>query len=102
MKNRVGNGGLNLMFTAWRFTGSAVNMQWKFLRGNQDLPDGHNTRIIDLDGDGKDEIAEIGFVLNGDGRLRYSLGPQGVIHGDRFHIAKMDPSRAGLQGYGVQ
>ncbi|GIF41805.1 rhamnogalacturonan lyase family protein [Actinoplanes xinjiangensis] len=102
MKNRVGNGGFNLMFTAWRFTGSAVTMQWKFLRGNQDLPDGHNTRIIDVDGDGRDEIAEIGFVLNGDGRLRYSLGPQGVVHGDRFHIAKIDPNRAGLQGYGVQ
>jgi rhamnogalacturonan endolyase len=102
MKNRIGNGGFNLMFTAWRFTGSAVTMQWKFLRGNQDLPDGHNTRIIDVDGDGRDEIAEIGFVLNGDGRLRYSLGPQGVVHGDRFHIAKIDPNRAGLQGYGVQ
>jgi rhamnogalacturonan endolyase len=102
MKNRIGNGGFNLMFTAWRFTGSAVTLQWKFLRGNQDLPDGHNTRIIDVDGDGRDEIAEIGFVLNGDGRLRYSLGPQGVVHGDRFHIAKIDPNRAGLQGYGVQ
>ncbi|MEV4276476.1 hypothetical protein [Actinoplanes xinjiangensis] len=102
MKNRIGNGGFNLMFTAWRFTGSAVTMQWKFLRGNQDLPDGHNTRIIDVDGDGRDEIAEIGFVLNGDGRLRYTLGPQGVVHGDRFHIAKIDPNRAGLQGYGVQ
>ncbi|GIE99226.1 carbohydrate-binding protein [Paractinoplanes rishiriensis] len=102
MKNRVGDGGFNLMFTAWRFTGSAVSMQWKFLRGNQDLPDGHNTRIIDINGDGKDEIAEIGFVLNGNGTLRYSLASQGVIHGDRFHIAKMDPNRAGLQGYAVQ
>ncbi|GAA1617402.1 carbohydrate-binding protein [Actinoplanes couchii] len=102
MKNRVGSGAFNLMFTAWRFTGSAVTMQWKWLRGNQDAPDGHNTRIIDVDGDGRDEIAEIGFVLNGNGTLRYTLGPQGVVHGDRFHIAKMDPSRPGLQGYAVQ
>jgi rhamnogalacturonan endolyase len=102
MKNRIGNGGFNLMFTAWRFTGTAVTMQWKFLRGNQNLPDGHNTRVIDVDGDGRDEIAEIGFVLNGDGRLRYSLASQGVVHGDRFHIAKMDPNRPGLQGYAVQ
>ncbi|MEV7232080.1 RICIN domain-containing protein [Polymorphospora sp. NPDC051019] len=102
MKNRIGNGGFNLMFTAWRFNGSTLAQQWKFLRGNQNLPDGHNTRIIDVDGDGRDEIAEIGFVLNGDGRLRYSLAPQGIVHGDRFHIAKMDPSRPGLQGYGVQ
>ncbi|WP_151478787.1 rhamnogalacturonan lyase family protein [Streptomyces albicerus] len=102
MKNRVGDGGFNLMFTAWRFTGSTLTQQWKFLRGNQNLPDGHNTRVIDVDGDGRDEVAEIGFVLNGDGTLKYSLGPQGVVHGDRFHIADMDPNRPGLEGYGVQ
>jgi rhamnogalacturonan endolyase len=102
MKNRVGNGGFNLMLTAWRFTGSTLTQQWKFLRGNQDLPDGHNTRSIDVDGNGTDEVAEIGFVLNGDGTLRYSLGPQGVVHGDRFHIADIDPNRPGLEGYAVQ
>jgi hypothetical protein len=102
MKNRIGSGAFNLMFVAWRFTGGTLTQQWKFLRGNQNLPDGHNTRIIDVNGDGTDEVAEIGFVLNGNGTLRYSLGPVGVIHGDRFHIAKMDPSRPGLQGYGVQ
>jgi hypothetical protein len=41
-------------------------------------------------------------VLNGDGTLRYSMGPKGIIHGDRFHIADMDPGRPGLEGYGVQ
>ncbi|WP_170184962.1 carbohydrate-binding protein [Saccharothrix texasensis] len=102
MKNRIGSGDFNLMFAAWRFTGSALTMQWKFLRGNQNLPDGHNTRIIDVDGDGKDEIAEIGFVLNGNGTLRYTLGPAGVVHGDRFHLADLDPGRPGLEGYGVQ
>ena len=102
MKNRIGNGGFNLMMSAWRFTGGSLTQQWKWLRGNQNAPDGHNTRIIDVDGDGKDEVAEIGFVLNGNGTLKYSLGPRGVVHGDRFHIAKMDPSRPGLQGYGVQ
>ncbi|MGI5149406.1 hypothetical protein ACQEVC_24160 [Plantactinospora sp. CA-294935] len=102
MKNRIGSGAFNLMITAWRFTGTAVTQQWKWLRGNQNAPDGHNTRIVDVDGDGRDEVAEIGFVLNGNGTLRYSLGSQGVVHGDRFHIAKMDPNRVGLQGYGVQ
>ncbi|MFD6276343.1 hypothetical protein ACFWFI_12335 [Streptomyces sp. NPDC060209] len=102
MKNRVGSGAFNLMTTAWRFDGSTVERQWKWLRGDQDAPDGHSTRIVDVDGDGKDEIVEIGFVLNGDGTLRYSLEPEGVIHGDRFYIAKMDPDRPGLQGYGIQ
>ncbi len=102
MKNRIGSGDFNLMMCAWSFTGQALTQQWKFLRGNQDLPDGHNTRVIDVNGDGRDEVAEIGFVLNSNGTLRYSMAPQGIIHGDRFHIAKIDPSRPGLQGYGVQ
>ncbi|NGY65249.1 hypothetical protein G7043_40780 [Lentzea sp. NEAU-D13] len=102
MKNRIGSGAFNLMMGAWQFDGQELTQQWKWLRGNQNAPDGHNTRVIDVNGDGTDEVAEIGFVLNGNGTLRYSLGPSGIIHGDRFHIAKMDPSRPGLQGYGVQ
>ncbi|KPM36727.1 hypothetical protein AK830_g9853 [Neonectria ditissima] len=94
--------GVGYLDAAWTFDGSDVTMEWKWLRGDQDAPDGHNTRIIDVNGDGKGEVAEIGFMLNGDGSVRYLLGPEGIIHGDRFHIAKMDPSRDGLQGYGVQ
>lgn len=102
MKNRIGSGAFNLMMAAWQFDGQSLTQQWKWLRGNQNTPDGHNTRVIDVNGDGTDEVAEIGFVLNGNGTLRYSLGPAGIVHGDRFHIAKMDPNRPGLQGYGVQ
>jgi hypothetical protein len=102
MKNRKANGDFNLMQTAWNFTGSALTMQWKWLRGSLNAADGHNTRVVDVDGDGTDEVAEIGFLLNGNGTLRYSLGNAGIGHGDRFHIARMDPGRAGLQGYGVQ
>ncbi|MFD7770421.1 hypothetical protein [Streptomyces sp. NPDC059787] len=103
MKNRIGQrGSFNLMYTAWTFDGSTVERKWKWLRGDQEAWDGHNTRVIDVDGDGKDEIAEVGFVLNGDGTLRYSLADQGVLHGDRFYIADMDPERPGLEGYGIQ
>ncbi|AMW14478.1 hypothetical protein A4E84_36340 [Streptomyces qaidamensis] len=101
MKNRVGNGGFNLMVTAWSFDGSNVDMQWKWLR-NRNHPDGHNSRCLDVDSDSDNEFAEIGFVLDGDGSLLYSMGGQGIVHGDRFHIADMDPSRPGLEGYGVQ
>jgi len=102
MKNRVGKGGFNLMINAWTFDGSKVEQKWKWLRGEQSAADGHNTRVIDVDGDGKDEVAEIGFVLNGDGTLRYSLADQGIGHGDRWYIGKLDPDRPGLQGYGIQ
>ncbi|KAF4777008.1 hypothetical protein HER10_EVM0010607 [Colletotrichum scovillei] len=102
MKNRIGSGDFNLMYVTWTFDGTSLKQKWKWNRGDKNSPDGHNTRIIDLDGDGKDEVLEIGFALNGDGTERYTLGDQGIIHGDRFHLAKIDPDREGLQGYGVQ
>ncbi|MFD7770443.1 hypothetical protein [Streptomyces sp. NPDC059787] len=102
MKNRIGSGDFNCMITAWRFDGKGLNRQWTWKRGDTNAPDGHNTRIVDIDGNGTDEIAEIGFVLDGDGSLRYSMASQGIVHGDRFQIADIDPTRPGLEGYGVQ
>ncbi|MEJ8303341.1 hypothetical protein [Saccharibacillus sacchari] len=102
MKNRKPNRSFNAVVAAYRYTGNNLALQWTWKRGSQAASDGHQMRIIDVDGDGKDEIAEIGFVLNGDGTLRYSLADQGVIHGDRFYIGDLDPNRPGLEGYGIQ
>ncbi|KAI8721487.1 RGI-lyase domain-containing protein [Fusarium sp. LHS14.1] len=104
LKNRRQDKNFNLLMLSWTFDGKALKQQWKWDRGTKysEYPDGHNTRILDVDGDGKDEVFEIGFTLNGDGTIRYTLHDQGVVHGDRFHIAKMDPERDGLQGYGIQ
>lgn len=101
-KNRNADKSFNCVVSAYRWSGSNLSMEWKWLRGSQNAPDGHQMRIADVDGDGKDEIAEIGFVLNGDGTLRYSLAGSNVIHGDRFYIGKLDPNRSGLQAYGIQ
>ncbi|KAM6509775.1 hypothetical protein FALCPG4_017420 [Fusarium falciforme] len=104
LKNRRQDKNFNLLMLSWTFDGKALKQQWKWDRGTKysEYPDGHNSRILDVDGDGKDEVFEIGFALNGDGTVRYTLHDQGVVHGDRFHIAKMDPKRSGLQGYGIQ
>ncbi|KAF4966730.1 hypothetical protein FSARC_5622 [Fusarium sarcochroum] len=104
LKNRREDKDFNLLVVAWTFDGKTLKQEWKWARGDkyEAYPDGHNSRILDVDGDGKDEYVEIGFVLNGDGTVKYSLGEKGIIHGDRHHIAKMDPKRKGLQGYGVQ
>lgn len=102
MKNRRADLGFNLVYAAWSFDGEALTQEWEWHRSGINAPDGHNTRIIDVDRDGTDEIAEIGFVLNGDGTLRYSLADSGVVHGDRFQIGDLDPNRPGLEGYGVQ
>ncbi|HYO09278.1 MAG TPA: carbohydrate-binding protein [Tepidisphaeraceae bacterium] len=102
-KNRVGSGSFNETVQTYRFDGTSITRQWKWNRGSAPAPDGHQFRIIDLDGDGKDEFCEVGFTLNSNGTFRYSLQTiAGVIHGDRFHIGDLDPNRPGLEGYGVQ
>ncbi|KAJ3547567.1 hypothetical protein NM208_g1456 [Fusarium decemcellulare] len=104
MKNRREDKNFNMLITSWTFDGKALKEQWTWDRGTKysEYPDGHNSRFLDVNGDGIDEVCEIGFCLNGDGTVRYTLNKQGVVHGDRWHIAKMDPSRSGLQGYGIQ
>lgn len=100
-KNRNADKSFNCLVAAYNWNGGNLNFQWKWLR-NVSAPDGHQMRIVDLDGDGTDEIAHIGFVLNSNGTLRYSLASSNVVHGDRFYIGKLDPNRSGLQGYGIQ
>jgi hypothetical protein len=101
-KNRNTDGSFNLMVCAFKFSGSNTTVQWKWLRGSTNAPDGHQIRIIDVDGNGTDEVCDIGYCLNSNGSLRYSLAGQGIVHGDRTQIGKLDPNRAGMQGYAVQ
>lgn len=100
-KNRIGSGGFNLVIAAYDYD---VNLtaRWKWFRGNQNCPEFHQQRIADVDLDGKDEVCDGGYVIDDDGTLLYSLGPKGVVHGDRFHIGDFDPDRPGLEGYGIQ
>ncbi|CAM3553166.1 hypothetical protein [Marinicrinis lubricantis] len=102
-KNRNPDKSFNMLIAAYHLEGEQLVMDWKWLRDSEGLaPDGHNIRLADVDGDGKDEIAHIGFVLDDDGTMLYSLTGSNVVHGDRFYIGKMDPNRPGLQGYGIQ
>ena len=55
--------------------------------------DDHNTHVVGLDGDGKNEVGGIVFMLNGDGTLRCDMTTSGIGHGDRWQIIRMDPSR---------
>jgi hypothetical protein len=102
MKNRVGSGPFNMMVLAYDFDGTHITQKWKWTRGSANAPDGHQIRNIDVDQDGKDEYVNIGFVLNGGGTMKYSLGAAGTVHGDRYHIGDLDPDRPGLEGFGVQ
>jgi rhamnogalacturonan endolyase len=103
MKNRMDNKTFNRNLAAWTFDGVKLTEEWVYDDQNAGSgSDGHNTRIVDVDGDGRDEVGEIMFMLNGDGTLKYDMTTSGIGHGDRWQIAKIDPTRPGLQGYGVQ
>jgi hypothetical protein len=100
-KNRVASGAFNLVMTSFDYQAGKLIQRWKYLRGNQGgAADYHQQRILDLDRDGKDEVADGGYVLDDNGKYLYGI--PGAIHGDRFHIGDLDPDRPGLEGYGIQ
>lgn len=104
MKNRIGDTDFNQMFVAYDYNGTAITQKWKYLSAPVDADNGHNIRLVDVDGDGKDELADTAQVINGDGTLKYNMryGTPSIGHGDRFFIGDLDPDRPGLEGYGVQ
>ncbi|WP_438022537.1 hypothetical protein [Sorangium sp. So ce233] len=101
-KNRIGRGGFNMAATVYDFDGSRLSQRWKYIRDGRGGSDFHQLRILDVDGDGKDELADGGYVIDDNGTVLYNLGTQGVVHGDRFHITDLDPARPGLEGWGIQ
>jgi fibronectin-binding autotransporter adhesin len=103
-KNRTGDAGFNEMCTAWDWKNGTLVQKWQFFtdRYSKTIPHGHQIRIIDLDGDGKDEICPQGHVVDDDGSLLYTLSDQDIFHGDRFFIGDLDPNRPGLESYGIQ
>lgn len=106
-KSRNADKSFNRLQAAWNFDGTNLNQEWAVKPYGASYSahgaDGHQMRIMDFDSDGKDEIGHVAFTLNGeDGSLMYDLGNDGVVHGDRWHVGKLDPYRPGLQGYGVQ
>ncbi|MGQ7944677.1 rhamnogalacturonan lyase family protein [Flavobacterium sp. WC2509] len=103
-KNRTGDTDFNDMTTAWDWKNGTLVQKWQFISAQQQksLPTGHQIRIIDLDGDGKDEICPQGFVIDDDGTLKYTLADKDIYHGDRFFIGDLDAKRPGLEMYGIQ
>ncbi|HEX2855701.1 MAG TPA: carbohydrate-binding protein, partial [Opitutaceae bacterium] len=98
-QNRNASGSFNQQHYCYTWNGSSsLTLKWKV---NNNSARGHQMRIVDVNRDGTDDMAHLGFALSGvNGAVLYTLA--GVNHGDRYHIADMDPARAGLEGYGIQ
>ena len=100
-KNRVGSEGFNLVISTYDFKSNIASQRWKFLRtstaGGADF---HQIRTVDVDGDGKDDVCDGAYVLDENGKVLYNITI--ANHGDRFHIADIDPDRPGLEGFAIQ
>ncbi|MDR0573162.1 MAG: InlB B-repeat-containing protein [Tannerella sp.] len=87
---------------AWDWDGEALSQRWLFdsnTAGSQYKGQGnHNLSVADVDNDGKDEIIYGSLTIDDDGSAMYTIG---LGHGDAMHVGKLDPSRPGLQYFGV-
>lgn len=99
--NRADSGAFYRQFTAFDFRNGIVTQRWTLAQNQAVLPgsEGHQIRIADVDNDGKDEICDLGHVIDDDGT---QLFHNELTHGDRFHIADLDPDRPGLETYAIQ
>ncbi|KAK8847864.1 hypothetical protein M9Y10_018900 [Tritrichomonas musculus] len=106
LKNRDKRNNFHMIVAAFSFNEKKeFAMDWYWARDdepNHVCHDGHHFRLADSDMDGKDEVHEIGFALNGDGKLRYDIGKNGIGHGDRFYVGRYNKDDSTMMGYGVQ
>ncbi|TCM91046.1 fibronectin type 3 domain-containing protein [Paenibacillus sp. BK033] len=58
----------------------------------------HNMSVGDVDQDGKDEILFGALAIDDNGEALYSTG---LGHGDAMHFGDLDPTRPGLEVFGV-
>ena len=102
LRNRNSDKSFNDIIVAWTWNGTTLSQAWKLPipSTTSDIGCFHQMQIADVDGDGKDELLPGNFTINSNGTIRYKM--PGIGHGDRHYVAKMDPNRAGLQGYGIQ
>ncbi|WP_342646191.1 rhamnogalacturonan lyase [Mucilaginibacter sp. CSA2-8R] len=90
------------VLAAWDWRGGKLSSRWVF-----DTKDGtntysgmgnHNLTVADVDADGKDEIVYGSMCVDDNGKGLYTTG---LRHGDAVHVSDLDPSRPGLEAFGV-
>ncbi len=92
------------VLAAWDFRSGKLNSRWVFdtnAPGNGKFAGegNHNLSVGDVDGDGKDEIVYGHMVVDDDGKGLWSTG---IGHGDALHLTDIDPSRPGMEIFGIQ
>ena len=90
------------VLAAWDWRAGKLTSRWVF-DTDKGYPSfsgqgNHNLSVADVDGDGRDEIIYGSMCVDDNGKGLYSTG---LRHGDALHVGDLDPSRAGLEVYGI-
>lgn len=90
------------VLAAWDWRGGKLSSRWVFDSKDGDNPFSgqgyHNLTVADVDADGKDEIVYGSMVVDDNGKGLFTTG---LRHGDALHVSDLDPSRPGLEVFGV-
>ena len=99
--NRRSDKKFNCIICAYDWIDATLKLKWKWKRNeNNNAQYFHQIRIIDVDGDGRDDICSGNFVIDSYGKLLYIV--DSTVHGDRFHITDINVEREGLEGFAIQ
>jgi rhamnogalacturonan endolyase len=90
------------VLAAWDWRNGKLTSRWVFDSKDAANPysgmGNHNLSVADVDGDGKDEIIFGAMCVDDNGKGLYTTG---LRHGDALHVSDWDPSRPGLEVFGV-
>ncbi|MFA1771527.1 rhamnogalacturonan lyase [Rufibacter glacialis] len=90
------------VIAAWDYRGGQLTSRWVFDSQDGENPysgmGNHGLSIADVDQDGKDEIIYGAMVVDDNGQGLFTTG---LRHGDALHVTELDPSRPGLEVFGI-
>jgi rhamnogalacturonan endolyase len=90
------------VLAAWDWRDGKLTSRWVFDSKDKDNPfsgqGAHSVSVADVDADGRDEIVYHSMVVDDDGQGLFSTG---LRHGDALHVSDFDPTRPGLEVFGV-